>query len=767
MYRFNRLISIFFAAIAASAQILPDRFIVELDSTPVTPQPGAANRRLAPPAESFRRALEDRGGTVLDTFTLFDGYAVQTNQGRAVLEAMPGVKKVYPDYMVYPLLDAASNLVKAKEAFARIGGIEKAGAGMKIAIIDSGIDHDHPGLSDASLAVPAGYPKGTRDSDFAGVNSKVIVARAYSAPTPADYSGHGTGVAMAAAGRLHQAPVGELSGIAPRAFLGNYKVFPDSPNGGASASLIVRAIEDAANDGMDVINLSLGSTPAANPAFDVVTRAVERVAARGVVVVTAAGNAGSDLGTLSTLSAGSPWAIVVGATTNSRGLGGGLLAFGESYRGVPGDTTVSSVISAPLRDIAALGNDGLGCDPLPADSLTGTIALIARGVCFFETKLNNAQKAGAVAAVFYTDERPVSSWTGGTARLPAVMISNAQGQALKGKIAAEPDAIAEIRFAGVAIPSTPRQIAGFSSRGPAVYEILKPDLTAPGNNFYTAAQSLDSRGELYNASGYTSTAGTSFSSPLVAGAAAVVKSLRPSLGMSEIRSILINTAAPLDAGLREAGAGQLDLEAAVQAKAAVSPTSLYYGAGSGSFNAARELTVTNVGNEPETFTFQVEPSTPFGAPDAPPATLRLQPGESRPVNIRWFAAGLGAGEHWGFLIVRGASSPVALRVPYWYGVRDQKPRYISIVEDTGSTPRAGLTFRFYVRIGDASGLAMMDTPPVVTVAGGTGSVQGVASSDSAYPGMWRVDVRLDSLPVLNAFRVVAGEVSQTVQIAGQ
>ncbi len=767
MYRFNRLIPILFAAIAASAQILPDRFIVELDGAVPAAQAGAANRRPAPSAEPFRKALEDRGGTVLDTFTLFDGYAVQTTQSRAALEGMPGVKRVYPDYMVYPLLDAASNLVKAKEAFARIGGIEKAGAGMKIAIVDSGIDHDHPGLSDASLSVPAGYPKGTRDSDFAGVNSKVIVARAYAAQTPADYSGHGTGVAMAAAGRLHQSPIGELSGIAPRAHLGNYKVFPDNPNAGASASMIVRAIEDAANDGMDVINLSLGSTPAANPAFDVVTRAVERVAARGVVVVTAAGNAGSDIGTLSTLAGGSPWAIVVGATTNSRGLGGGLLAFGESYRGIPGDTSPGTPITAPMADIAALGNDGLGCDPLPAGSLTGKIALIARGICFFENKLNNAQKAGAVAAVLYTDDRPASNWTGGTARLPAVMISNEEGLALKAKIPAEPDAVAEIRFAGIATPATPGRLTGFSSRGPAVFEVLKPDLAAPGDNFYTAAQSLDSRGELYNATGYTSTGGTSFSSPLVAGAAAVIKGLRPSLGMSEIRSLLINTAAPLEAGLRDTGTGQLDLESAVQARGAVSPTALHYGSGSGSFNAARELTVTNVGNEPETFTFQVEPSTPFGAPDAPPATLRLQAGESRQVNIRWFAAGLGAGEHWGFLIVRGASSPVPLRVPYWYGVRDQTPRYISIVEDTGSTPRAGLTFRFYVRIGDASGLAMMDTPPVVTVAGGTGSVQGVASSDSAYPGMWRVDVRLDSLPVLNAFRVAAGDLSRTVQVGGQ
>lgn len=766
MYRFNRLI--LFAAIAANAQILQDRFIVEFDSAAsAAPQTGTLARKPSPASESFRKALENRGGTVLDTFSLFDGYAVQTSLDRAALEAMPGVRKVYPDYMVYPLLDAAVNLVKAKEAFARIGGMERAGAGMKIAIVDSGIDHDHPGLSDASLSAPAGYPKGTRDSDYAGVNSKVIVARAYSAPTPADYSGHGTGVAMAAAGRAHQAPVGELSGVAPRAYLGNYKVFPDSPNAGASASTIVRAIEDAANDGMDVINLSLGSTPAANPSFDVVTRAVERVAARGIVVVTAAGNAGSDIGTLSTLAAGSPWAIAVGATTNSRALGGGLLAYGESYRGIPGDTSPGTPVSGPIADIAALGNDGLGCDALPPDSLTGKIALIARGTCFFENKLNNAQKAGAIAAVLYTDDRPVGTWTAGTARLPAMMISNQEGLALKAKIANAPDAIAELRFGGVSIPSTPGRVTGFSSRGPAVYDLLKPDLSAPGANFYTAAQSLDSRGELYNANGYTSTSGTSFSSPLVAGAAAVIKSLRPSLGMSEVRSILINTAAPLDAPLRDAGAGQLDLEAAVQARAAVSPAALYYGAGNGDFNAARELTITNIGNEPETFSFQVEPSTPFGAPDAPPATLRLQPGESRPVNIRWFAAGLGAGEHWGFLIVRGASNPVPLRVPYWYGVRDQTPRYISILEDSTSTPRAGLSFRFYVRVGDASGLAMMDTPPTVTVAAGLGSVVSVSSSDAAYPGMWRVEVRLDNLPVLNSFRVAAGSISQTVEVSGR
>jgi hypothetical protein len=555
--------------------------------------------------------------------------------------------------------------------------------------------------------------------------------------------------------------------VAPKAFIGNYKVFPDSPNAGASASVIVRAIDDAVNDGMDVINLSLGSTPAANPAFDAVTRAVEKAAARGVVVVTAAGNAGSGLGTLSTLASGSPWAISAGATTNSRGLGGGLLAFGESFRGIPGDSIPSQPVIGPIADAAASGNDGRACDALPAGSLQGKVALVARGICFFETKLNHVQQAGAIAAVIYSDERPAANWTGGTARLPGVMVSNADGLTLKARIAAQADSRVEIRFAGVSFPTAPGLVTGFSSRGPAVFNLIKPDLTAPGTNFYTAAQRLDSRGEVFNTSGYSTTSGTSFSSPMVAGAAAVLKGLRPGLGMSEIRSLLINTAAPVEAPLRDAGAGQLDLEAAVQATAAASPTALHFGTGNADSSVSRELTITNLGLAADTFSFEVSPVTPFAAPDTPPAGIRLQPGESRTITVRWFAFGLAAGEYWGFLVVRGTVNPVALRVPYWYGVHDDIPRYISVLEEGGSTPRAGQTYRFFVRVADATGVAMAGVAPTVTVTGGNGTVQGVASSDSTFPGMWRVEVRLDSLPVLNAFRVAAGDISQTVQVAGQ
>ena len=191
--------------------------------------------------------------------------------------------------------------------------------------------------------------------------------------------------------------------MAPAAFLGNYKVFGTPGwNDYSSDTAIIKAIDDAVSDGMDIISLSIGSDLAPRLADDLEVQAVERATQAGVIVVVAAGNNGADLNTISS-PATAPSAIAVGATSNLRTFGTSLeVSDLSTFAALPGNGfQPSTPIAGTLRDVASVDNDGQACSALQAGSLAGTIALILRGNCTFETKLNNAQNAGAIGAVVY------------------------------------------------------------------------------------------------------------------------------------------------------------------------------------------------------------------------------------------------------------------------------------------------------------------------------------------------------------------------------
>src|SRR5437016_1792967 len=145
------------------------------------------------------------------------------------------------------VLDHALPLHKVPDAWNMVG-IDNAGAGMKIGFIDTGIDAGHPGFQDSSLAIPDGFPRVNADSDVAYTNNKVIVARSYASlfskrdpdPSARDHIGHGTATSMAAAGVTNAGPLATIAGVAPKAWLGSYKVF-GSPgvNDNASESAIL------------------------------------------------------------------------------------------------------------------------------------------------------------------------------------------------------------------------------------------------------------------------------------------------------------------------------------------------------------------------------------------------------------------------------------------------------------------------------------------------------------------------------------------------
>ncbi|HQH71977.1 MAG TPA: S8 family serine peptidase, partial [bacterium] len=186
------------------------------------------------------------------------------------IRSLPGVAYLAPVRRMYPLLTQSGELMKLPQAWSRLGGESNAGAGMLIAVIDTGIDVTHPAFSPDGFTYPDGFPKG--DPNF--TNAKVIVARVFppSSPGPKGdtslfpWSGHASNVAsIAAAGWNVMSPLGLLSGTAPGAYLGNYKVFTSDYT---ENDQVIRAVEAAVEDGAQVINLSLGSSVFADPYHD-------------------------------------------------------------------------------------------------------------------------------------------------------------------------------------------------------------------------------------------------------------------------------------------------------------------------------------------------------------------------------------------------------------------------------------------------------------------------------------------------------------------
>lgn len=740
-------------AFPAGAQVLPNHYIVELSKEPVAPVATRLHKRVlrgdaallahraAIHAEQreVRARLENADTQVLDSFdTLHDALVVRMSPARAAeVRGMAGVSSVRSVRIYHTLLDRSLPLQKVVDAWQQIGGVDRAGLGVKIGIIDTGIDASHPAFQDPSLTIPSGYPLLNKSTDSAFTNNKIIVARSYTNPnTRKDYDahdkdGHGTGVAMVAAGLANNGTYGPITGVAPKAWLGNYKVFPDDGTG-APDSLIIRAIEDAVNDGMDVINLSLGSFPATRPADDSLVRAVENAVAAGKIVVIAAGNDGSVPNTIAS-PATAPSAISVGSSWNDRIFASRVLMDGrDPFIALPGDGKNSATpITAAVKDVASLDPTGLACGALPSGSLSGNIALILRGTCNFSVKLTNALDAGAVAAIIYARPEspdPISMATSDVA-LPAVMISNANGLALQSASAGD-SLNATVDFKAAPAPVNSARLSDFSSRGPSSDSSIKPDLLAIGQNIYTAQPGTAG-------GGYVVVSGTSFSSPTVAGAAALLMAARPGLTAQQYRSLLVNStsAFSLDGvkplGAQYAGSGLLNMTAALSNSITASPTSLSFGIGGGSVNGTQTLTVTNAGTAADTFALSVQPASDGAAPTLSANTVQLAPGQSQSVGVQFSADQLSGGAYQGYLQIQGTRSSVAGRVPYWCAVPTQVPAFIQILHSP-TTVRRGNNFDVAFRVVDSTGVPVTGGITTAIVSGAT--ALNVESTDSDVPG---------------------------------
>lgn len=608
--------------------------------------------------------------------------AVQLNGATlAQVSGTPMVKSAQYESLYYPnAIDPDLALISAPAAWSQSGGAATAGEGVKVAVVDTGIDVTHPCFSDA------GYPAQTQLGDRSFTNNKVIVAKVFSNRTPqrgytAEAIGeHGTHVAGTVACNYQtpatvngvSIPYG-ISGVAPRAILGNYNIFPgDLAN--ARSEDILNALEAAYADGFDVANMSLGG--GSHGAQDLLTVAVDNLDQANMVVAVANGNSGPGFSTVESPGMAAR-ALAAGASTVPHFVGVPISAAGGSYGGATGDfATVSAPLTAPLAVVAGSVN-GLNnaCAALPAGSLTGQIALISRGSCSFSTKIRNTQGAGALAVVVSNNVAgtPIAMGSDGSANqptVPAYMVALEDGMSLKGMPGASTTIGATAAYF-LTSSANADIMAGFSSMGPTDVDFrVKPDVVAPGVNV------LSSIPHQYCSAPpcFAFFQGTSMATPHLAGSAAVVRQQHPAWSAADVRSAIVNTAdwgvlksasngSTIVYDANTAGAGRENLLAAVGAKLSLDPVSVSFGAvpsGSGQTRQAG-VTLTNLSGAPQTYSLSVSPVGGSGVTfSVSTSSITLAAGASATVTVSVAATqGVSTGGKQAVLWISAGGSPVA------------------------------------------------------------------------------------------------------------
>lgn len=486
--------------------------------------------------------------------------------------------------------DPDLRLVSAFQAWTAGGGGSSAkGGGVKVAIVDTGIDITHPCFSDGNPANDGPY-----------TNDKVTVAKVFNNKsgvkgyTPKDVNGHGSHVAGTVACNEHTpasvdgtAIPYSPSGVAPAATLGNYNVFPGD-DGNARSEDIVDALEEAYADGFDVANMSLGG--GSSGVNDLLAKAVDNLDQANMVIAVAAGNSGPGFSTVESPGKAAR-ALTAGASTVGHFIATPVTTAdgGGPFGAASGDfNTVSSDLTRPLGVVTGTTNGlNTACAALPAGSLTGKIALITRGVCTFSQKIRNAQNAGADAVLVAnnTGGDPVAMASDGTPNqptVPAYMVSLNDGQTLKGKDGVDTTISATKAYI---VTGNDNLMAGFSSQGPTDVDFrVKPDAVAPGVNVLSSqpahACAVPPCWAFFQ--------GTSMATPHLAGAAAVVHGQHPAWSAAQVRSAIVNTAdqnvlktsngSALQNDVNVIGAGRANVASSVTASVALDPVSVSFGA---------------------------------------------------------------------------------------------------------------------------------------------------------------------------------------------
>lgn len=504
---------------------------------------------------------------------IFNGFAltIPANQVDQLL-LIPGVKAIYPDRTVYATEDTTVSPMMVRSA-PHIGttsmwDLGVKGTGMKVGIIDTGMAKDHPDLQ-AAVAAGAywGYDFVNNDSEPYETTKADYEAAKLLDPTLPEvndkgrpyWTSHGSHVGGTVAGRgVGMNGQEGVTGIAPEATLYAYKVL--GPYGSGSSSDIIAAVERSVIDQLDVINLSLGSESNNEKSADSV--ALNNAMKAGVIVVNSAGNSGPGDATI-TDPGTSELAITVGASKPPLQTPIMIAEEMSNAQYYLDSFDKSSGIEA-LTGSYELVNVGLGKpEDYTGKDLSGKIAFIKRGELSFSDKAKHAITAGATGAIVYNNApEQLESGTLGDldVTIPIYTMSGTYGDAVK--LAMDSQTI------HVSFSSTIEKdiMAAFSSRGPAKPSYsIKPDISAPGIGIVSTVPEYEGWYEASN--------GTSMASPHIAGAAALLKQLYPSLNPYEIKALLMNNTVKLNDrnGDRytsmDQGAGRVALDHILDAKA--------------------------------------------------------------------------------------------------------------------------------------------------------------------------------------------------------
>jgi minor extracellular serine protease Vpr len=608
-------------------------WFVELQSPPSIK--GTSVAKLNSEKQAFRQAAADAEITYTERYAfnkLWNGFSIQVDSSRiSSISRLPGVKAVYPVNVIQAPPKESGPSPDLETAIAMTGAdiVQNSlgfnGTGIKVAIMDTGTDYDHPDLGGD------GVP---RSNSHVFPTARVITGWDFvgddydassSAPTyqpvphpdayPDDCAGHGSHVSgiVGASGNFG---TGGARGVAPGVSIGAYRVF--GCNGSTTDDVMIAAMERISDDGMNVLNMSIGD------AFDTwadapTAKAASALVDSGVVVVASIGNSGAN----GVYSAGAPGVgtkvIGVASFDNSHVklptftvTPAGITAGYTSATGAPAAPTSGSLSMVKANAVGTVPPGTLptddGCTAVAAGTYNGKVVLIRRGTCGFYEKARRAELAGASAVVLYNNVAgrinptvaPVAAILDEQAvTIPVVAISDTEGVAIHNAIVAGSQTLNWTNTQGTFANATGGLISSFSSYGLGAELDLKPDIGAPGG-LIRSTWPLE-------AGGYNTISGTSMASPHVAGAVALYLQAKGMTGpltqaqAESIRALLQNTAVPanwqgnpglglLDQVHRQ-GAGLLHIDKSILAPVSVSPGKLVQGEAGP--NATHTLTLKN------------------------------------------------------------------------------------------------------------------------------------------------------------------------------
>lgn len=564
-------------------------WFVEIDSPSLAE--GGRLSTLSNEFDSIRTAATSAGIDYEEryTFTQFvTGFSAKLDPNQlGQLSGLPGVKRVTPvgiieapvvTETVEPQLATAISMTGADFVQSELGF---DGSGIRIGIIDTGILLDHPEFA-GRIVTGFDFVGDFYDASSPDTDTPIPEPAPNTRPGGGDCNGHGTHVAgIAAAGGA------EVTGVAPGAELGAYRVF--GCEGSSHSDVILAAIERAFEDGMDIVNLSLGSNNGWSQDFGSIV--LGRMLELGMIPVASAGNNGRS-GVYTIGSPGAGLDVITVASYDN--------IFAQTEKAIiteSGDEIgYRNLTSAPTAPTEGVTEEivyvGQGCnaDTYEADP-TGQVALITRGACTFAEKYDRAFAEGAVGVIIENNAAGGFAGTLGEFRDNGfgISISGDAGGLIRDLIADgtaptltwTDETIAEENPTGDLISS-------FSSYGLAPDLTLKPDIGAPGgliNSTYignAVAGDADSGDAVYAV-----LSGTSMSSPYIAGAVALLLEARPELRPEQVRDVLQNNAEPkpwnLNAGIgfldsvHRQGAGMLRIDNAILAQNFAVPAKLSVG----------------------------------------------------------------------------------------------------------------------------------------------------------------------------------------------